>query len=116
MEPGRTEGVGTGPRINQPSVHRNNYSQPNCSNALAVLFSPRAQATAQWSGHPGTFLLALTVITVWIVTGPIFNYSNTWQLVINTGTTIVMVFLIQNTQNRDMMAVQLKLSELVLAM
>ena len=56
---------------------------------------------------------------IWIVTGPVFNYSDTWQLVINTGTTIVtflMVFLIQNTQNRDMMAVQLKLSELVLAM
>ena len=56
---------------------------------------------------------------VWIVTGPVFNYSDTWQLVINTGTTIVtflMVFLIQNTQNRDTMAVQLKLSELVLAM
>ena len=56
---------------------------------------------------------------VWIVTGPVFGYSDTWQLVINTGTTIVtflMVFLIQNTQNRDMMAVQLKLSELVLAM
>ena len=59
------------------------------------------------------------MIVVWIVSGPIFNYSDTWQLVINTGTTIVtflMVFLIQNTQNRDMMAVQLKLSELVLAM
>ncbi len=59
------------------------------------------------------------VIVVWIVTGPIFHYSDTWQLVINTGTTIVtflMVFLIQNTQNRDMLAVQLKLSELVLAM
>ena len=59
------------------------------------------------------------VVIVWIVTGPLFNYSDTWQLVINTGTTIVtflMVFLIQNTQNRDTMAVQLKLSELVLAM
>ena len=56
---------------------------------------------------------------VWIVTGPLFNYSDTWQLVINTGTTIVtflMVFLIQNTQNRDILAIQLKLSELVLAM
>ena len=59
------------------------------------------------------------MVIVWIVTGPVFGYSDTWQLVINTGTTIVtflMVFLIQNTQNRDMMAVQLKLSELVLAM
>ena len=78
-----------------------------------------AQKTALWTGHPIAFLLALIVIVVWVVTGPIFRYSDTWQLVINTGTTIVtflMVFLIQNTQNRDMMAVQLKLSELVLAM
>ena len=61
----------------------------------------------------------MAVVLVWIVTGPLFNYSDTWQLVINTGTTIVtflMVFLIQNTQNRDTMAIQLKLSELVLAM
>ena len=61
----------------------------------------------------------MALIVVWIVTGPLFDYSDTWQLVINTGTTIVtflMVFLIQNTQNRDTMAVQLKLSELVLAM
>jgi len=75
--------------------------------------------TAQWSGHPTAFLLAVAVIVVWIVTGPLFQYSDTWQLVINTGTTIVtflMVFLIQNTQNRDMLAVQLKLSEQVLAM
>ena len=59
------------------------------------------------------------MVVAWIVTGPIFNYSDTWQLVINTGTTIVtflMVFLIQNTQNRDIVTVQLKLSELVLAM
>lgn len=71
-----------------------------------------------WTGHPFAFLLAAAVIMVWIVTGPIFNYSDTWQLVINTGTTIVtflMVFLIQNTQNRDTLAIQLKLSELVLA-
>ena len=59
------------------------------------------------------------MIVVWVVTGPLFNYSDTWQLVINTGTTIItflMVFLIQNTQNRDMLSMQLKLSELVLAM
>ena len=83
------------------------------------IFAKFAQATAQWTGHPAAFLLAAAVIIVWIVTGPLFNYSDTWQLVINTGTTIVtflMVFLIQNTQNRDTMAVQLKLSELVLAM
>lgn len=86
---------------------------------LTSWFSHFAQQTSVWTGHPLAFLLAVTVIVVWIVTGPIFNYSDTWQLVINTGTTIVtflMVFLIQNTQNRDMLAVQLKLSELVLAM
>ncbi len=88
-------------------------------NALAGWFSRFAQRTAIWTGHPIAFLLAFIVIIVWVVTGPIFKYSDTWQLVINTGTTIVtflMVFLIQNTQNRDMLAVQLKLSELVLAM
>jgi low affinity Fe/Cu permease len=86
---------------------------------LSTMFSTFAQKTALWTGHPVAFLLAMITIVVWIVTGPIFHYSDTWQLVINTGTTIItflMVFLIQNTQNRDMLAVQLKLSELVLAM
>jgi len=71
------------------------------------------------SGSTLAFTLAVLTIVVWIITGPIFNFSDTWQLVINTGTTIVtflMVFLIQNTQNRDTLAIQLKLSELVLAM
>ena len=96
--------------------HLNGSADPN---ALSGWFAHFAQQTAVWTGHPVAFLLAVLVIVVWIVTGPIFNYSDTWQLVINTGTTIVtflMVFLIQNTQNRDMLAVQLKLSELVLAM
>ncbi len=86
---------------------------------LSARFSRFAQHVASWSGHPVAFILAVVVIAVWIVTGPIFHYSDTWQLVINTGTTIVtflMVFLIQNTQNRDMMSMQIKLSELVLAM
>lgn len=93
--------------------------QPKRGNALSAGFSHFAQKVASWSGHPLAFLLAVATILVWIVTGPMFNYSDTWQLIINTGTTIVtflMVFLIQNTQNRDMLAVQLKLSELVLAM
>ena len=87
-------------------------------NWLNNQFSQMAQTVAAWTGHPISFLLAVTVVLVWIVTGPLFDYSDTWQLVINTGTTIVtflMVFLIQNTQNRDMLTVQLKLSELVLA-
>ena len=75
-----------------------------------------AKRVSHWCGRPTTFLLALGVIVTWIVTGPIFSFSDTWQLVINTGTTIVtfqMVFLIQNTQNRDTQAIQLKLDELI---
>ena len=81
-------------------------------------FSGFARSAARLSGRPRTFVLAAAVIVVWLVTGPIFHYSDTWQLVINTGTTIVtflMVFLIQNTQNRDTEAMQLKLDELIRA-
>jgi low affinity Fe/Cu permease len=83
------------------------------------MFSRFARATAVAAGKPIVFLTAVAVVLVWAATGPMFHYSDTWQLVINTGTTIVtflMVFLIQNTQNRDTMAVQLKLGELILAM
>lgn len=78
-----------------------------------------ANATASWTGRPIAFLTAFLIILVWGITGPIFHYSDTWQLVINTGTTIVtflMVFLIQNTQNRDTMALQVKLSELIISL
>jgi len=81
-------------------------------------FTRFAKATARASGHPVTFGLALLVIIVWAVTGPLFHFSDTWQLVINTGTTIItflMVFLIQNTQNRDSVAMQIKLDELLRA-
>lgn len=96
-----------------------NRTSTFASPALAQQFSRFAHTTSSWTGHPFAFLLAFAVVIVWMLTGPIFNYSDTWQLVINTGTTIVtflMVFLIQNTQNRDTLAIQLKLSELVLAM
>ena len=86
---------------------------------LTRQFSRFAHSISIWTGHPLAFLFAVALIVVWILTGPIFKYSDTWQLVINTGTTIVtflMVFLIQNTQNRDTLAIQVKLSELVLAM
>lgn len=82
-------------------------------------FSPMANATAAWTGKPVAFLLAFATIVIWGVTGPLFHYSDTWLLVINTCTTIVtflMVFLIQNTQNRDTLALQVKLSELILAL
>src|SRR5215468_8588069 len=79
-------------------------------------FGRLAVATSRVSGRPTTFLLAVAVVLVWAVTGPLFGFSDAWQLVINTGTTIVtflMVFLIQNTQNRDARATQLKLDELI---
>ena len=81
-------------------------------------FTAFAQATSNWTGSAAAFVVAVGVIVVWGVTGPIFHYSDTWQLVINTGTTIVtflMVFLIQNSQNRDATLIQLKLDELIRA-
>jgi low affinity Fe/Cu permease len=82
------------------------------------LFSRFAKWTARAAGHPMTFTIAVLIIVGWAVTGPVFGFSDTWQLVINTATTIVtflMVFLIQNTQNRDSAATQLKLDELIRA-
>jgi low affinity Fe/Cu permease len=82
-------------------------------------FGRFAKVVSRATGHPVAFLLAIVVILVWLVTGPIFGFRDTWQLVINTGTTIVtflMVFLIQNTQNRDSVAMQLKLDELIRAL
>jgi low affinity Fe/Cu permease len=79
-------------------------------------FSRFATWTARAAGHPVTFSAAVAVVMVWAFTGPLFGFSDTWQLVINTGTTIVtnlIVFLIQNTQNRDSAAIQLKLDELI---
>lgn len=76
-------------------------------------------AVTRWTGSTMAFAIASATIVVWAVTGPIFGYSNTWQLVINTGTTIVtflMVFLIQRSQNKDSLAIQLKLDEIVAAM
>jgi low affinity Fe/Cu permease len=77
-----------------------------------------ANRIADGVGSPGTFAVALFIVLAWAVTGPMFHYSDTWQLVINTGTSVVtflMVFLIQNTQNRDAAAMQLKLNELIRA-
>ena len=83
---------------------------------MSKLFTHIATFIATAAGRPLTFLLALATIVVWAVTGPLFHFSDTWQLVINTGTTIVtflMVFLIQNTQNRDSQALQIKLDEII---
>jgi len=81
-------------------------------------FGKFAASASGWLGSKWAFLGAISIIVLWAVTGPIFRYSDTWQLVINTGTTIVtflMVFLIQNTQNRDARAINLKLNELIYA-
>ena len=81
-------------------------------------FNRMAQWTAEQAGRPTTFALAVAAMVVWGLSGPLFGYSDTWQLVINTGTTIVtflMVFLIQNNQNRDTQALQLKIDELIRA-
>jgi len=79
-------------------------------------FSRIANGVARATGRAGVFMLALLAVLVWAMTGPLFDYSDTWQLVINTGTTIItflMVFLIQNSQNRDSAAIQVKLDELI---
>ena len=82
------------------------------------IFERIGARVASWAGRPAAFVLAFTIILVWALSGPIFGWSDTWQLVINTGTTIVtflMVFLIQNAQNRDASAIQCKLDELIRA-
>lgn len=82
-------------------------------------FAAVAGAASRWAGKPSAFLLALTLILAWAGSGPWFGYSDTWQLVVNTATTVVtflMVFLLQNSQNRDGEAIQKKLDELVKAL
>ena len=92
-----------------------NTSAKTNHNGMRRLFDETAAKVARWTGRPIAFGIAILVIVVWAATGPIFQYSDTWQLIINTGTTIVtflMVFLIQNSQNRDSAAIQIKLDEL----
>jgi low affinity Fe/Cu permease len=93
---------------------RGHYDRAN--GGTGKLFGDIANRTSQAAGRALTFMAAAGVVMLWAVTGPIFHYSDTWQLVINTGTTIVtflMVFLIQNSQNRDSAAIQVKLDELI---
>ena len=108
------------------SERKKNQSQKNSGNqkssprkeggGLGKMFGDIANRTSQAAGRASTFMIAAGIVIVWAVTGPLFNYSDTWQLVINTGTTIItflMVFLIQNSQNRDSAAIQVKLDELI---
>ena len=95
------------------SKGRKEVSQPS---AVSKFFGNLANQTSLAAGRASTFILAVGVVIVWAVSGPLFGFSDTWQLVINTGTTIVtflMVFLIQNSQNRDSAAIQVKLDELI---
>src|SRR5438045_2533797 len=91
---------------------------PASNNSSQTLFTRFAQRVAVICGRPVAFFIAIAIVIVWAATGPVFHYSDTWQLIINTGTTIVtflMVFLIQHTQTRDTAAIQIKLSELIMA-
>ena len=88
------------------------------AHGLTIVFADLASRTSRAAGRASTFILAAAVIVLWAISGPVFGFSDTWQLVINTGTTIVtflMVFLIQNSQNRDSAAIQVKLDELIRA-
>ncbi len=107
----------TGPTAEHTSTTRP-AANGRSGGVLSKYFSKFAHLVARLSGTPAAFLIAVATVLTWAVTGPLFSYSDTWQLVINTGTTIVtflMVFLIQSTQNRDTMALQLKLAELIFA-
>ena len=89
---------------------------PNRSSSLSSRLAHVATAVTRWTGSTQAFAAAVGIVALWLLTGPVFGYSDTWQLVINTGTTIVtflMVFLIQRTQNKDSLAIQLKLNEIV---
>ena len=105
-------------RPGAPKLQANGSTQDAAAGSFTRAFARFSNWTARTSGTPVTFVMAVLLIVVWGVTGPLFDFSDTWQLVINTGTTIVtflMVFLIQNTQNRDGLAIQVKLDELVRA-
>lgn len=94
----------------------NNVNAQNRGNKIETLFSRAAVVASKQAGRSHSFVVAIMVVVVWAATGPLFSYSDTWQLLINTGTTIatfLMIFLLQNTQNRDTTAIQLKLDELI---
>ena len=103
----------------QKAKSKKNASSAASGGRFSRMFGEVANKTSQAAGRASAFMIAASVVLVWAITGPLFQYSDTWQLVINTGTTIVtflMVFLIQNSQNRDSAAVQIKLDELIHAL
>jgi low affinity Fe/Cu permease len=105
--------AGVSPGASRPSA---TLACPKVKTHHGSLFDRFSKGISQFAGHPMAFAAALALIVLWLVAGPIFGFSDTWQLVINTATTIVtflMVFLIQNTQNRDTEAIQVKLDELL---
>jgi low affinity Fe/Cu permease len=110
-------GIDMSERKKKPSQKSNEKSSSQKEGGgLGKIFGDIANRTSQAAGRASTFMIAAGIVIVWAVTGPLFNYSDTWQLVINTGTTIItflMVFLIQNSQNRDSAAIQVKLDELI---
>ena len=100
----------------RPVLERDKAQRHSSSTGAEKFFGDIANKTSAAAGRALTFMVAAGVVAVWAITGPVFGYSDTWQLVINTGTTIVtflMVFLIQNSQNRDGAAIQVKLDELI---
>jgi low affinity Fe/Cu permease len=106
-----------GAKPGKPIAGKNATAAPGNGHARPSWFTLFASKTAWLAGRPATFMLAVLIIAVWGITGPLFGFSDTWQLIINTGTTIVtflMVFLIQHTQNRDSLAFQVKLDELII--
>jgi low affinity Fe/Cu permease len=114
----RRKGAGSAASKSSEAL-RATLSHSGNGNGASHLFSQLASRTAQLAGKPVTFLIAVAVVLGWAISGPLFGFTDTWQLVINTSTTIItflMVFLIQNTQNRDTLALQLKLAELIIAM
>ena len=111
----KKRGLGTGHVGAMPSTTGAGYADRS---PLVSMFDRFASAVTRWAGSPVAFCVALLVVVVWALCGPLFHYSENWQLVINTGTTIVtflMVFLIQQSQNKDSVAIHLKLNELLAA-
>ena len=119
MQPGQEAAAILYEKMNEKAAMRADQTPRSFHCKVNDVFRAFSRNTASAVGSPWAFIIAITVIVVWAATGPMFHFSDTWQLIINTGTTIVtflMVFLIQNTQNRDAKATQLKLNEVIRAL